>query len=180
MILWSGNWSIKSKFITLSSLLNSFISVFLRRGTCTIHVEATSGNAMPGFPVIRLEWEVVWVVRIILTALPQVYLLMILSRRRVIPSKTVKYKKLIFNISFITFYFRISRYYQLRSNNMFLWFIIFYNRRGRNLFHLLLLILSNKENIGQKLNRNINYKKLICWWIINIAYCEIQQTLVQN
>ena len=38
--------------------------------------------------------------------------------------------------------------------------MIFYNRRGRNLFHLLLLILSNKVNTGQKLNRNINYEKV--------------------
>ena len=139
----------------------------VRRGTCTIHVEATSGNAMPGFPVILLEWEVVWVVRIILTALPQVYLLMILSRLRVIPSKTFKYKNLFWTVLLYHF---ISRYYHLRSNNMFVWFMILYNRRGRNLFHLLLLILSNNENIGQKLNRNINYERLICRWIINIAY----------
>ena len=103
--------------------------------------------------------------RIILTALPQFYLLMILSRLRVIPSKTVKYKTY-----FERFFYNISRYNHLRSKNMFVWFMIFYNRRGRNVFHLRLLILSNKENIGQKLNRNIKYERLICWWIINIAY----------
>ena len=58
---------------------------------------------------------------------------------------------------------------------MFVWLMIFYNRRGRNLCHLILLILCNKENIGQKVNWNIKYGGWIAYWL-NTAHTRVKLT----